>query len=1560
MASNGLRRVRQSGYDAMSSNESPLEDSTTETTGTPESSALQQEAWPRFPVVGIGASAGGLEAFGLLLSHLPNDTGMAFVLVQHLDPRHESRLRDLLTKSSSMPIVDGAQDMVVEPNHVYVIPPNKTMTMSRDALQLTPRNELPGPHLTIDSFLKSLAENYQSAAVGVILSGMGSDGTLGLEAIKAVGGITFAQDEPSAKHFGMPQSAIRSGCVDLVLTPDAIARELVRVGGHPYVSSPPEVESSVTFGDGDGGLKEILLLLRSSFGVDFSTYRDTTIKRRIARRMVLHTKDNLTDYAQYLVGNHSELEALFQDILINVTSFFRDPEAFEALKRVVFPAIWESKESQQPIRIWAPGCSTGQESYSLAMALTEFLDDKPVRRSVQFFGTDLSDSVSLHKAREGIYPENIEAEVSQDRLRRFFTKEDSKYRVKKCLRDMCVFARQNVASDPPFSQLDLISCRNLLIYFAPQLQKRIIPTFHYALNPGGFLLLGASETIGPFTDLFGLVEQEHKIFRKKVTSSRLYPHFTRSDDQRSGVGGRRLQPLSHFSQDWQREADRTILNRYGPAGVLVNDNLDVLQFRGQTSPYLAHAAGEPTQSLPKLLREGLFVEICSAVNECREHNRVVQRKGVKVRGDDEVRSVDVRVEPLRLTGSTEKCFLILFETPDENTDHERSESLAGRLRTGIFRTFVRRVQRSISPTTTVATPVMPAPSRESQLQKELDATREYLQSVIEQQDAANEELKSASEEILSTNEELQSTNEELETAKEELQSVNEELTTVNDQLQMRNFELGRINDDSANFLASAAVAMVVLGVDLRIRRFTPTAGKLLSLLPGDIGRPIGNLRAVLDLADLETMAAEVVDNVHTLEKEVKAQDGHWYLIRIQPYRTADNRIDGAVLVLLDVNEMKVIQAELRGAHDFAMGIVENVREPLLVLDQESRIVSASHAFYEEFGVTPEETERRILYDLNEGRWDLPKLRQLLKEVLTEDTAFNDFEFSRDFPEIGRRNMLLNARRLQHGGKPPMILLAIEDVTDRLQIEVERREHEQRYRTLVEQVKDYAVFRTDIEGHATTWNEGVRTVLGFEEGEFLGQDLRRIFTPEDVERGIPEWELTEAARTGTALNDRWMMRKDGKRFFAKGVTTRLLGSQGELVGYTKVMRDETELKDAMEDREELLESERAARTELERVGRIKDEFVATLSHELRTPLNAIMGFAQILGMKHLDAAEQQEAAATIVRNARLQAQLIDDLLDMNRMVSGKLRLNFQNVNLQEVIGSALESVSPAAEAKGIVVKKSFDPAASPVRGDPARLQQVIWNLLANAVKFTPKGGQVHVDLSQASSHVRVRVDDTGIGIAAEFLPHVFERFRQADASSSRRSGGLGLGLSIAKQLVELHGGGIEVHSPGEGMGASFVVTLPITAVREPRGTETDFSQSLNSGADGDLTGVTVLVVDDDLDACLLVKRLLNERNAETVTAVSAEEALANLDARKFDILISDLGMPSEDGYQLLEKVRKCPPEKNGNVPAIALSALARNQDRSRAAKAGFQVHLSKPVEANELMAHVAKLAGRSWA
>ena len=953
-----------------------------------------------FPIVGVGASAGGLEAFTALFKALPADTGMAFVLVPHLAPSHASALADIVARTTSMPVSEVVDALRVESNHVYVIPPGSDMVIAQGMLHLYDRSS-GAHHRPIDQFLRSLAVDQKHQAIGVILSGTATDGTVGLSAIKAEGGITFAQDD-SAQQTGMPHSAIAEGSVDFVLPPHEIARELTRISQHPRLAL--DLVSSGT--DGHANVGTVLEAIRQGTGVDFTNYKATTLHRRIARRMILRKTTALRDYAQVLRKTPSEVEALYNDLLIGVTSFFRNPEAFETLKTSIFPRFLKEDRARNPLRMWVLGCSTGQEAYSLAMAFAE-VDGASARQvPVQIFATDLN-AAAIETARTGTYPKDLLNDVSPERLRRFFTPVDGQFRISKTIRDMCVFSRHNVLGDPPFSRVDFISCRNLLIYLEPVLQQQVIPVLHYALKPHGVLWLGTAETTGPQKELFEMEDAKYKIFTKKAGALSRAPSF--SLPRRAG----QPEPSPPFLEprdgaDVLKESDRLLLSKFAPAGVLVSPAMEILQYRGDIGPYVSPVPGRASLNLLKMLGHGLQVAVRAAVLRAKRDETSVRQDAVRIQtSDGGVRNVAIEVIPVKAG----KGFLVLFAEPNAGRPTPADKT---------------RSKRKHARQDTVDQQV-------GRLSKELADTRDYLQSVIEQQEAAHEELQAAHEEVQSANEELQSINEELETSKEEIQSTNEELSTVNDELQDRNAELSRTIGDLSNFMASTNQAVVFVGRDLRIRRYTPAAESVLNVTTADVGRPIRETRFKIALPDLEPILSDAINALSATERDIQDDQGRWYSLRVRPYRTVDDQIDGAIFVLVDVDML--VRARL-----YAESIFATVREPLIVLDADMRVVTANAAFFRTFRVVPEHTTGRRLYELGNGQWDIPALRQLLEEILPLNHQLGDFEVVCDFDGIGRKAMMLNARRLdQLDLAEPLILLAIEDVSERRHAEGLRRE-----------------------------------------------------------------------------------------------------------------------------------------------------------------------------------------------------------------------------------------------------------------------------------------------------------------------------------------------------------------------------------------------------------------------------------------------------------------------------------------------------------------------------------------
>ncbi len=1249
---------------------------------TQESEVVKDQS--EFPIVGIGASAGGLEAFSQLLEHLPSNTGMGFVIVQHLDPHHKSLLTEILSRKTEMPVLEVNDGILVQPDHVYVIPPNKKMILAQGVLRLTPREKTQGKYMSVDSLFYSLASERGDKAIGVVLSGEDGDGTLGLEAIQDAGGITFAQSENSAQANSMPHNAAAIGGVDFILPPSEIAKELAKLKFYVQATQSPEAQ---LLSDEDN-LNQIFTLLRTATGIDFTNYKHPTLKRRIQRRLVIHSI-NLKDYVTYLQENPTELAALSQEVLIHVTSFFRDPEVFQALKDRVFPSITQHKLPEEAIRIWVPGCSTGEEAYSIAICLLEFLDGKTLPK-IQIFATDVSES-AIDKARSGKYMESRLGSMSPERLQRFFIQVNGGYQISKSVRQMCVFAKQNLSADPPFSNLDLISCRNVLIYLSPTLQQKVIPLFHYSLKPTGFLLLGNSESTGD-SDLFTVVDKKQKIYERKLAPARLNFHFFNSDYSQKTIYDQKMTELKSADLDLQSLADQMVWNKYAPPGVVINSDMEVLQFRGETSPYLSLAPGKPNFNLLKMAQPSLRLELRTAIKQAKEQNASVKKSGIQVTNKEQLQSISFEVMPI-LTNHQEQYFLVLFESVPVSATSTPENNLTS---------------VPIRPQTAVEQELNQIKQELATSKQELAATHDYLQSIIQEQELANQDMMTANEEILSSNEEYQSTNEELETAKEEIQATNEQLNTTNEELRCRIIESNQLNGDLSNFLDSVNIPIIMLDNDLCIRRFTPMAEKIFKLIPTDVGRPLNHINHNLHLPQLEQLIRGVIDTQALQEQDVQDKDGHWYDLRIRPYKTTENKIDGAVLLLVDIDSQK------------------------------------------------------------------------------------------------RHNEQL-----------------------------------------------------------------------------------------------------------------------------------------------QVSRDDAE----------------TARNAAEAANLAKDEFLSIVSHELQNPLTSILGWSQLLRRRQFDAAQTAKALETIEHNAKSQSLLIEDLLDISRITTGKLKLNVSLIALAPVIEEAINVSQISANAKNIQIESHIPTETIKVSGDPDRLQQIFWNLLSNAIKFTPSGGRVTVKLEVQNKFAQIQVSDTGQGISAEFLPYIFQRFRQADSRSTRKHGGLGLGLSIVYHLVELHGGQVSVESKGEGQGTTMTVRLPLkVAVDVSLPSDLPKVVPINTFVPNDttliLSGLRVLVVDDDPALRLLLKMIIEQYKGTVTTAASAQEAIAALTENPgaYNVLLSDIGMPNEDGYSLIQQVRALSDECGGQIPAAVLSGYVSADQQRETLAAGFQRHIAKPVAADQLASTIAELAG----
>ena len=955
----------------------------------------------QFPIIGIGASAGGLEALEQFLGGVRKDSGMAFVVVQHLDPTHKGIMAQLLQRVTPMEVLQVQDNMEVLPDHVYVIPPNRDMSILHGSLFLFDPQAPRGLRLPIDFFLRSLAEDQQDHSIGVILSGMGSDGTAGLRAIKEKAGVALVQDPSSAGFDGMPRSAIDAGVADIVAPADQLPEKIIA-----YLHHTPEItlagpiieEQSVS------SLAKIFVLLRNRTGHDFSLYKKSSVYRRIERRMAIHQIEKIATYVRFLQANPGELDLLFHELLIGVTSFFRDPEAWAYMRDTVFPAFIREKPGGTTFRAWVAGCSTGEEAYSLAIIFREAMDKvKPGGNySLQIFATDL-DRDAIDKARQGTFPQNIAADVSPERLSRFFSEEQNGYRVKKEVREMVIFASQNLIMDPPFTKLDILCCRNLLIYLEQELQKKLIPLFFYSLKPGGVLFLGSAETVGSFSNLFTPIETRMRLYTRLETFMPEQVEFPITSSARApGVKGN--VPASAPVVNIQVLADQFILRQYSPAAVLTTDKGDILYLNGRTGKYLEPAAGKANWNIYVMAREGLRYELAGAFQKVVREHGTETVKGLPVRTGGGVEYTDCTVQ--EITEPKELAGLILIVFSESKLPVEISVDKTSKSRTGSRNAHV------------------------SELEDELKRKYEELRTIREEMQTSQEELKSANEELQSTNEELQSTNEELTTSREEMQSMNEELQTVNAELQGRVEQFSEANDDMKNLLNSTEIATIFLDETLAIRRFTPPVTRFIHLIQGDAGRPVTDIASDLIYPDLEKDAKTVLDTLVISEKEIPTRDGRWYMVRIVPYRTGDNVIEGLVISFTDITAIKQKELDLNAARAFSDAIIATVREPLLVLDGEMKVVVANRSFYQKFHVPKDKTIGESLYTLGNGQWDIPELRNLLNKILPEKSTFENYRVRHKFPKIGDRVMELNARQvLVAGTSREFILLAIEDVTN---------------------------------------------------------------------------------------------------------------------------------------------------------------------------------------------------------------------------------------------------------------------------------------------------------------------------------------------------------------------------------------------------------------------------------------------------------------------------------------------------------------------------------------------------
>jgi two-component system, chemotaxis family, CheB/CheR fusion protein len=1352
-----------------------------------------------FPVVGIGASAGGLQAIKTFFEHMPRDNGMAFVIILHLAPNHQSIAGQIIQESTKMPVLQVTESVPIQKNHVYVIAPSQQLQMNDGYLRVAPAEPRVGGHVAIDLFFRDLADVHKERAFCLVLSGTGTDGAVGLSRIKEQGGVTIAQSPADAEFDGMPQAAIDTQMVDLVLPVAEMPQKLLELWRNSQAmrlptANDPEIHTQPPTDEREAAvaeqlLQDILVLLRAGTGHDFKHYKRATVLRRIERRMQVTAQPDLPNYYAYLQNHPDETKALLGDLLIGVTNFFRDREAFEALERDVLPNLLKPVEQGatplDEIRVWSAGCSTGEEAYTLAMLLSDQLQHEGSSAKLQVFATDI-DERAITAGRAGAYPEAIVTDVPPTRLRQYFHKDGSVYRVRKEIRERVLFAKHSLLSDPPFSQIDLIVCRNLLIYLDREVQREILQMFHFALRPGGFLFLGSSESADACQDLFTPVDKRNRIFRAKygTSSSRRTPTMPRGGYIRSTLAPtpQILVPRKVSFADIHLRA----IEHAAPPSMIVDANAEILHMSESAGHFLRHVGGEMTRNLLTLVNPQLRLEIRTTLFQVHQSGQPVKSRQVSMERDGRRYHVDLLAQPYRDEESDGDFVLVIFEE-SEVDPAELLETAADQTENQVL----------------------------SNLERELQRTKLQLQDTIEQAEVSSEELKASNEEMQAINEELRSATEELETSKEELQSINEELLTVNYELKTKVEETDKINDYLTNLIASTDIATVFVDRSMRIKWFTPRATEIFSMLPVDTGRSLLDITHRLDYPELGADATQVFESLSMIEREVSSKDGRWYIARLLPYRSSEDHIDGTVLTFIDI-------------------------------------------------------------------------------------------------------------------------------TTRWSAEEELRLGEERMRLVAESTRDYAIILLDEQGVVTSWNTGAELIFGYTKGEAEGAYYDFIFSTEDRSNGVPETELSTARSHGRCEDERWHQRKDGSKFFCSGEVTLL--SSDHLQGYVKIARDLTGHKRLHEEQTQRL-------METQNTSHLKDEFFAVMSHELKHPLNLIQLNAELL--RRLPVTKTVSAAAkainTICDAVSSQARIIDDLLDVARVRTGKLRLRRQAVDLGRVLQDIYTVVINDNHPNKVSLELPEGPGGElVVYADPTRLEQIIWNLVNNALKFTPSGGRVQLVARLEGNVARLDVTDSGVGIAAEHLNEVFDLFGQAETQhATHQREGLGIGLSLVRQLTEAHGGSVDVKSEGLGKGCTFILRLPLSKTDEAQAKPSDAGEPA-----GRLKGVTILLVDDSPDVLETLKMLLEMEDAEVIGFDQPLLALEAAKTARFDVVISDLGMPVMNGHELMRALRELPHLKD--VPAIALTGYGASVDKQKSRQSGFDQHIGKPVSYDEMIETIEQL------
>jgi two-component system, chemotaxis family, CheB/CheR fusion protein len=1328
--------------------------------GTSQSDTI---APPPF-VVGIGASAGGLDPLVRFFDNLPKETGLAFVIVQHLSPDFKSLMDELLARHTMLPIHLVEDGMPVEADHVYLIPAKKEMIISGGRLLLSDRNRQQELTLPIDVFFRSLAQDCGSRAIAIVLSGGGSDGSRGICDVHDAGGLVLSQDLDSAQFDGMPRAAIETAVVDHTIPPQDMPRVLLEHVANRRTTTSDAVEGKQPQ---PRGLEAVYRLLETEFGIDFNRYKPSTVTRRIERRLALAQSTNIDEYLTRVRSDREELDALYRDLLIGVTRFFRDPDAFALLEQHVLPDLLQREPRTTPLRLWVAGCATGEEAYSLAILLQDLMATHG-ERPVKIFATDVHGG-SLEQAAAAVYSDEAVSNVSPERLARYFTHSAGRYQVVPELRQMIVFAQHNVISDAPFTRVDLITCRNLLIYLQPTAQQRVLSIFHFSLTPGGVLLLGPSETLGPAADGFDILDKHWQLYRKGgEVRARVEPRRPLTLPVDARVTTPSVLPAARHSLGQLLPVYDALLEEVMPPSLILSDRGELVHALGGAARFLRVRDGRQSLDVLDLVDADLKMILAGGMKRAMAERAPVVFNGVRAGDEDQVYRVTVRAISARGTGA--RHLVVSFESP---TPARRPSSRP-------IEIDVDRVSQQ----------------QLAALEAELGTTKESLQAAIEQLEASNEELQASNEELQASNEELQSTN-------EELQSVNEELYTVNAEYQRKIAELTELTNDMDNLLASTEVGTVFLDRQLRIRKFTPQVSDIFGLLPQDVGRSIETFAHKMRHPELVDDLRRVLVSSKPIERDLVDLQGKSFFLRLLPYR-AKGVVDGVVLTLIDVTGLKAAEDALFHERYLLNSLLRSVPDAIYFKDARGRFIRFNHAMAARLGL--------------------------------RDPAEAIGKTALDLPE--------------HGAAMAM--------------------HRE----------DESVLRS---------------------GQPQHYRLERRVTGNTAEA----WDMV----TRLPLMDR----------------------NNAVVGVITICRDVTE--------------QVRAKAKIDEEVRRRDQFLAMLSHELRNPLGAVVTATAMLKAIDSPNGHKTRTVEVLERQSRQMARLLDDLLEASRVTQNKIELRRRVVDLRQIASEAADAMRSQADEKGLEFRIELDDEPLCVVGDAARLQQIHINLLNNAVKYTSRGGQVSLRAGREDNWAVIRVRDNGDGIAPHMLDSVFELFVQAKHTLDHSEGGLGVGLTLVRALVEMHGGTVSARSDGDGKGSEFAVRLPLTTLSEPTSAEP-------SSLVAPPSGTSVVVVEDNADSRDMLCTMLEHAGLSCHGAADGWAALRLIDEVSPEIAILDVGLPGMDGLEIARRIRSN--SRHRGIRLIALTGYGQASDREATARAGFDYHLVKPVQPSELLAVLAEL------